>query len=69
MAKTSMASLSYVALACEPHRVRSNYSLKLTRYGMRRLTAPGRSSHFPSAAKQRTPPHQENRRTAKGRSR
>ena len=33
-----------------------NTSLKLTRYGMRCLAAPGQVCYSPSAAKQRTPP-------------
>jgi hypothetical protein len=33
-----------------------NHSLKLTRYGMRCLAAPGQVCYFPSAAKQRIPP-------------
>ena len=33
-----------------------NHSLKLTRYGMRCLAAPGQVCYFPSAAKQRMPP-------------
>ena len=33
-----------------------NHSLKLTRYGMRCLAAPGAKLHYPSAAKQRIPP-------------
>ena len=36
--------------------VRPNHSLKLTRYGMRCLAAPGPVGYFPYAAKQRTPP-------------
>jgi hypothetical protein len=35
--------------------LRANPSLVPTRYGRRRLAAPGASSHFPSAAKQRLP--------------
>jgi hypothetical protein len=37
-------------------RVRPNHLLKLTRYGMHCLAAPGQVCYFPSAAKQRTPP-------------
>jgi hypothetical protein len=51
------------AVACEAEcnagraiLVLPNRSLKLTRYGMRCLAAPGQVCYFPSAAKQRTPP-------------
>ena len=37
-------------------RVKPNPSLKLTRYGMRCLAAPGQVCYFPSAAKQHMPP-------------
>ena len=37
-------------------QTRPNHSLKLTRYGMRCLAAPGPVSYSPYAAKQRTPP-------------
>jgi hypothetical protein len=37
-------------------RVRPNTSLKLTRYGSRRLAAPGAGGIMPSAAKRRLPP-------------
>ena len=33
-----------------------NHSLKLTRYGMHCLAAPGQVCYFPCAAKQRMPP-------------
>jgi hypothetical protein len=36
-------------------KLRANPSLVPTRYGRRRLAAPGASGHFPSAAKQRLP--------------
>ena len=36
-------------------RVMPNHSLKLTRYGMHCLAAPGQVCYFPSAAKQRIP--------------
>jgi hypothetical protein len=36
-------------------KLRANPSLEATRYGRRRLAAPGASGHFPSAAKQRLP--------------
>jgi hypothetical protein len=35
--------------------LRANPSLVPTRYGRRRLAAPGATGHFPSAAKQRLP--------------
>jgi hypothetical protein len=38
------------------YQVRPNQSLRLTRYGMRCLAAPGQVCYFPSAAKQRMPP-------------
>lgn len=36
--------------------MRPNLALKLTRYGSRRLAAPGASGIIPSAAKRRLPP-------------
>ena len=49
----------YVRSKAEFKRLRAmmpNHWLKLTRYGMRCLAAPGQVCYFPSAAKQRIPP-------------
>ena len=44
------------ALCCSRCAARPNTSVNLTRYGRRRLAAPGAGAHCPSAASRRLPP-------------
>jgi hypothetical protein len=53
---SSSSSGAQLGLRGGGHRVRPNPSLKLTRYGSRRLAAPGAGGIMPSAAKRRLPP-------------